>query len=160
MSSWDFAFDLEKSPPYYVLALSNWNTTLINKTTGESSAMLGLVLVCHKKDEKAVKLLCDTLLDVCPGIAENLKVLGADGENSILNQTYDAFPFASLLLFIRHIEENVQRNLTKNATNTKRNEVMTVILGNDLKKGLVDSQSIEEFETEVEQFYASLSLEK
>ena len=37
---------------------------------------------------------------------------------------------------------------------------MTAILGNDLKKGLVDSQSIEEFETEVEQFYASLSLEK
>ena len=122
--------------------------------------MLGPVLVCHKKDKKAVKLLCDTLLDVCPGLAENVKVLGADGENSILNQTCNEFPFATLLLCIRHIEENFQRKLPKNATDTKRNEVMTTIFGNDSKKGLVDSQSIEEFETEVPQFYASLSLEK
>ena len=57
--------------------------------------MLGPVLVCHKKDEKAVKLLCDTLLDVCLGLAVNLNVLGADGENSILNQTCNAFPFAT-----------------------------------------------------------------
>ena len=49
------------------------------------------------------------------------------------------------------------------ATVTKRNEVMTAKFGNNARKGLADSadsQSIEEFETEVEQFYASLPLEE
>ena len=101
--SWDFTFDLGKSPPYYVLAFSYRNITLINKTTGKSPIMLGPVLVCHKKDEKAAKLLCDKLLDVCPGLAENLRVLGADGENRILHETCNAFPFATLLLCIGHI---------------------------------------------------------
>ena len=68
--NWDFTFDLGKSSPYYVLALSYWNITFINKTTGKSNINLGPVLVCHKKDEKAIKLLCDTLLDVWPGQAE------------------------------------------------------------------------------------------
>ena len=48
--------------------------------------MLGSVLICPRKDENAVKLLCDTLLDACPGLEENIKVPGADGENSIINQ--------------------------------------------------------------------------
>ena len=67
--------------------------------------MLGPVLVCHKKDEKAVKLLCDTLLDVCPGLAENLKVLGADGESNILNQTCNAFPFCNLIIVYQAYRE-------------------------------------------------------
>ena len=37
---------------------------------------------------------------------------------------------------------------------------MTAIFGNNARKGLADSQSIEEFKTEVEQFYASLPLEE
>ena len=53
--------------------------------------MLGPVLVCHQKDENAVKLLRDTLLDAFPGLEENIKVLGADGENSIVNQACNAF---------------------------------------------------------------------
>ena len=122
--------------------------------------MLGPVLVCHKKDEKAVKLLCNTLLNVCPGLAKTLKVLGADGKISTLNQTCNAFPFATLLLSIRYIGVNVQRILPKNVTDINRNEVMTAIFGSDSKEGLMDSESIEEFETEVEQFYASLLLEK
>ena len=35
--------------------------------------MLGPVLVCQKKDKKAVKLLCDTLLDVYPGPSKKPK---------------------------------------------------------------------------------------
>ena len=70
------------------------------------------------------------------------------------------FLFATLLLCIRHIEKNALQKFAENATDTKKNEVMTTLFGNDSKKGLVDSQSIEEFETEVPQFYASLSLEK
>ena len=80
--------------------------------------MLGPVLGCYKKDRKAVKLLCNKLLDVALSLAEKLKVLGADGENTSLNQTCDAFLFATLLLCIGHMKENVQINLTKICTDT------------------------------------------
>ena len=47
---WDFTFDIGKSPPYYLLALSYQNTILFNKTTKRCLVMLGPVLICHKKD--------------------------------------------------------------------------------------------------------------
>ena len=79
---WDFTFGLGKSPPYYVLALSFQNTILLNKVTKKCPVILGPVFICHRKDENAVKLLRDTLLDVCPSLEENIKVLGSDGENT------------------------------------------------------------------------------
>ena len=56
--------------------------------------MLQAVVFCHKKDEKAVKLLCDSGFDVCSDLAENLTILCADWGNSILNQTCNAYAFA------------------------------------------------------------------
>ena len=82
--------------------------------------MLGSVLICPRKDENAVKLLCNRLLDACPGLEENIKVLGTDGENGIINQACNAFPYAMLLVCIKHIEENIKRNLPKNTTETKK----------------------------------------
>ena len=82
--------------------------------------MLGPVLISHRKDENAVKLLRDTLLDACPGLEENIKVLGADGENKKINQACNAFPYAMLLVCVKHIEENIKRNLPKNITETKK----------------------------------------
>ena len=142
--SWDFAFDLCKSP---VLALNYQNFTLMNKTTGKSPVKLGPVLLCYEKDEKAIKLLCDTLLDISPGLAENLKILGVDGENGILNQTCNAFTFATLLLCLRYTEENERNRHINNDCNIWKR----------FKKELVDSESVEEFKTEIEQFFASLS---
>ena len=59
-----------------------------------------------------LKLLCDTLLDAYPGLAENIKVLGADGEDSAINQTCTAFPNAMLLVCVKHTVENI-REFTK-----------------------------------------------
>ena len=110
---WDFTFDLGKSPPYYLLALSYQNTTIFNKTTKRCPVILVPVLICHKKDEKPVKLLCDAPLDAYPGLATGIKILGADGENSVLNQTCNAFPCAMLLFCVKHVKENIKRNLQK-----------------------------------------------
>ena len=68
---------------------------LINKTTGKSPVMFQPVVFCHEKDEKAVKLLCDSRFDVSPDLAENLRILCVDWGNSILNQTCNAFLFAT-----------------------------------------------------------------
>ena len=60
--SWDFTFDLGKNPRYYALVLTYRNTTLLSKRTKKSPVMLGPILICHKKNERSVKLLCDTLI--------------------------------------------------------------------------------------------------
>ena len=70
--------------------------------------MFGPSLICRRKDENAVKLLCDTLLDACPGLEENIKVPGADGENSVINQACNAFPYAMLLVCVKHIKETLR----------------------------------------------------
>ena len=125
--------------------------------------MLGPILICHKKNARSVKLLCDTLLDHCPGLGPHLKVLGDDGENNILNQ---AFSFAMLLLFIWHMEENIKRNFPNKIPDPKKNEIMKMIFGNNIEKGLVDCESIEEFENisieefeKLSQFYENVSLD-
>ena len=120
--------------------------------------MLGSVLICHKKDEKTVKLLCDTLLDHSPGLATGIKVLGADGENSILNQICNAFPCAMLLLCVKHVEEDIKRNLTKTMSDKKRNNIFRKIFGTHLYKGLVDCETLQEFNENVSVFYEELSM--
>lgn len=62
--------------------------------------MLGLIMICHENDNRSVKLFFDKLLDDCPGLGLNLKVLGDDGEISVLNEALIAFLFAILLLCI------------------------------------------------------------
>ena len=122
--------------------------------------MLGPVLICHKKDEKAVKLLCDTLLDASPVLATGIKVLGADGENNILNQTCNAFPCAMLLFCVNHIEENNKRNLPETISENKRNNILRKIFGTHLCKGLVDCEMLQEFDKNVSVFYEELSMDK
>ena len=151
--TWDFPFGLGKNPPYYTLILTYGNTTLLSKRAKKFPVMLGPIFIFHEKDERYVKLLYDTLLDHCSGLGPNLKVLGADGENNILYQACHAFPFAILLLCICHLEENIKRNFPNKIPDSKKNEVMKVIFGNDIEKGLVDCESLEEFEQNLSQFY-------
>ena len=125
--TWDFTSDLGKNPSYYALVLTYRNTTLLSKRTKRSPVMRGPILICHKKDERSVKPHCDTLLDHCPGLGPNLKVLGADGESSISNQACHAFPFVMLLLCIWHIEEKIKRNIPNNIPDSKKNEITKMI---------------------------------
>ena len=69
----DFTFDLGNNPLNYVLLFQN--ISLIKKTTKKSQAISGPILICHKRHENSVKLLCDTILDNCPELSLNLKVI-------------------------------------------------------------------------------------
>ena len=57
-----------------------------------------------------------------------------------------------LLLCIWHIEENIKRNFQNKIPDSKKNEVMKMIFGNDIEKGLLDCEPIEEFEQKLSQF--------
>ena len=71
-----------------------------------------------------------------------------------------------LLLFIWHMEENIKRNFPNKIPDPKKNEIMKMIFGNNIEKGLVDCESIEEFENisieefeKLSQFYENVSLD-
>ena len=87
----DFTFNLGESPPYFLLVSSYQNTSVVHKQNNLPPTMLGPVMICHKKDETSVNQLCNTMIDKCPGIRENIKVIGADGEKSIINACCNAF---------------------------------------------------------------------
>lgn len=74
-----------------------------------------------------------------------MKVLGADGEDSILSQTCHAFPFAMLLLCIRDIEKNLKQNFPKTFKKTKKNGFIKKISEAIYRKAIVGFESIEEY---------------
>ena len=59
--TWDFTFNLGKNPPYYASVSTYRNTTLLCKETKNSPVILGPKLIYHEKDDRSVKLLCDTI---------------------------------------------------------------------------------------------------
>ena len=68
---------------------------------------MSFALTCHKKDENVIQLFGDTLLDAFPGLATSIKILGADGENSILSRTCNTLSYTMLLLCVKPFEENI-----------------------------------------------------
>ena len=83
-----------------------------------------------------------------------------DGENSLLNQTCNAFPCAMLLLRVKHVEEKIKRNLPKTISENKRNSILRKIFGTHLCKGLVDCETPQEFDKNVSVFYEELSMDE
>ena len=89
---------------------------------------------------------------------KNIKVLGPDGENSITNQTCYTFPYVMPLLCVKHINENIDRNILKSLTQNKKKKILVYIFGSDAKKGSVDCETVEEYEIKLMVFYEILSL--
>ena len=140
----DFIFDLGKLSPYFALVLTYQDTLLMSKQTKKSPTMLGQILLCHKKDEDLVHVLCQSILQSCPGLKNSLKVVGADGEKSISKVVCSSFPGSILLLCHKHMEENIERHLS-DFTEAKKKMIMTQIFGNSYTYGFVDSMAMEEF---------------
>ena len=85
-------------------------------------------------------------------------MLGPDGENSITNQTCYTFPYVMPLLCVKHINENIDRNILKSLTQNKKKKILVYIFGSDAKKGSVDCETVEEYEIKLMVFYEILSL--
>ena len=69
--------------------------------------------------------------------------------------------FHALLLFcVNHIEENNKRNLPETISENKRNNILRKIFGTHLCKGLVDSETLQEFDKNVSVFYEQLSMDE
>ena len=85
------------------------------------------ILLCHKKDEDRVHVLCQSILQSCPGLKNSLKVVGGDGKKSISNVVCSSFPAFILLLCHKHMEENIERHLSGFTEVKKENDYHTII---------------------------------
>ena len=121
--------------------------------------MLGPVLICHKKDEHSVKLLCDSIISKYPGLKNHLKVLGADGENSILNQTCNEFTSALLLMCTKHVKDNIKQKLP-NIEEHEKKEMINDLFGTMNVKGVVDSIDMDEFDRRMKTFYSKWEVQR
>ena len=95
-----------------------------------------------------------------PWLSLNLKVIGTDGESSLLNQACNTSPAALLLICIRHIRENIKRNLPSSSSEKTKKSIIDEMFGTPLKKGLVDYIALCEFDSKLGEFYFGLTLEK
>lgn len=148
----DFTFELGTKPSYYVLVMTYKNTSLYVNGSKVCPTMLGPVMICHKKDERVVKMLCDAMKEVAPGLENSVKVIGMDGEKSLINMTCKSFPSSLLLICVRHKEDNCRRNMPP-MTEEKKKEIIGDIFGSNQRKGLIDCLSFEEYELKLNELY-------
>ena len=73
----DFTFDLGKDPPFFAFVGTYKNTSVYSKGTTVGPVMLGPILICHKKNETSVQLLCEELVKACEGLGHNVQVLSS-----------------------------------------------------------------------------------
>ena len=150
----DFTFELGKKPSYYVLVTTYRNTSLFVKGKEVCPTMLGPVMICHRKDERVVKFLCDAMKEKMPGIEDGLKVIGMDGGKSIVNMACWSFPRALLLLCMKHAQDNCSANMAGLSSDAKA-AILTDIFGKKGTEALVDAVTFEDFTESVKGLYVS-----
>ena len=145
----DFTFELGD---YFALVTTFKNTSLYVKNTTRCPSMLGPVLLCHRKNEKVVKILFDAMLEERRSLENSLKVIGMDGEKAISNMACLSFPRALLLLCLNHARENIRRKITIDLKMSKEeaDKVLEEIFGADTTVGLVHSLSPDDYDMRVE----------
>ena len=65
-----------------------------------------------------------------------------------------------LLLCVKHVQENIKRNLPKTMSENKRNIILRKIFGTHFCKGLEECETLEEFDKNVSVFWEELSMDE
>ena len=99
------------------------------------------------------------LIKMYPGFKNSLQVIGLDCEKSISNETCIAFTSAILLLYTKHVEDNVRRNMPNVISEKKKEEILANIFGTKVK-GLLDALDIDEFNAKLADLYTKWDCEE
>lgn len=94
-----------------------------------------------------------------PGFKNSLQVIGLDCEKGISNETCIAFTSAILLLYTKHVEDNVRRNMPNVISEKKKEEILANIFGTKVVKGLIDALDIDEFNAKLADLYTKSDCE-
>ena len=133
---------------FYVVTTSYRHLFLQNKE-GKFPIMLGPILVTHRLQRVYYRVLFDHITRDAPELASELKAFVTDGELALQQAASEAFRCALSLMSLPHMERTIKckvRNELK-LSGHFYNTVIKDLSGDEFCKGLVHSQSYEEYTT-------------
>ncbi|KAL9982941.1 hypothetical protein ACROYT_G005056 [Oculina patagonica] len=156
-----FCTDPTEFQPLYVDAtfnLGQFNVTIVsykhllleNRRDGKHPALVGPVLVHHKKTAQSYKYLCTNLTSLNP-TTKNLLAFGTDDETALIQAFEETFDCAVHLLCERHMQNTLKSKFkTISVPSPYQAQFLRDVFGGtldgDYVSGLVDCKELEEFE--------------
>ena len=136
---------------YSVTPVTYQDLLLVSKRTGEHPICIGPILISQNltKDVYADFVYC--LQKNCPGLKDELRAFGTDGEKPLQKSFSEGFPSAIKLRCMSHFRNNIKEHL-KVLDESCRSKITNQIFGYHsgdgiYNEGMVDADSPEMFDT-------------
>ena len=123
---------------------------LVSKRTCEHPICIGPILISQNLTKEVYTDFVYCIQKNCPGLKEELRAFGTDGEKPLEQSFSEGFPSAVKLRCMSHFRNNVKDHL-KALEDSSTTEITNQIFGYHLDgvyhEGLVDAESSEMFDT-------------
>ena len=130
---------------FYVTTTTYEHLALIDKATGNHPVFLGPMMVHTDEKQETFHYFASTMREVNSDI-ENILFVGSDQQRSIENGLPPQLPIAHFLVCKKHVEDNIKMKMAALGIQDKANYLIE-IFGDRTSRGLIDSESREEFES-------------
>lgn len=134
----------------YYLTLTTYRNLMLSTKKGTHPVFIGPALIHQRRLFDSYFSLPSNMLKYCPEL-QRLIVYGSDGEKNITDSFDTCFSFSKHLLCDIHMKDNIVKKMTAlnivGETGTQfLNEIFGKQIGQLKQRGLVDSNSTEEFD--------------
>ena len=130
---------------FYVTTTTYKHLSLIDKATGNHPVFPGPMMVHTDEKQETLHYFASTTREVNSDI-ENILFVGSDRQRSIENGLAPQLPIAHFLVCKKHVEDNIKMKMAALGIQEKANYLIE-IFGDRTSRGLIDSESREEFES-------------
>ena len=135
---------------YSVTPVTYQDLLLVSKRTGEHPICIGPILISQNLTKEVYTDFVYCIQKNCPGLKEELRAFGTDGEKPLEQSFSEGFPSAVKLRCMSHFRNNVKDHL-KALEDSSTTEITNQIFGYHFDgvyhEGLVDADSSEMFDT-------------
>ena len=129
---------------FYVTTTSYQHLSMIDKSTGKHPTFPGPMMIHTDEKQATFHYFPSTLRENNSNI-ENILFVGSDRQRSMENGLAPQMPIAQFLACKKHVKDNVKMKLAALGILNK-SEFLVDIFGNNTSRGLVDSESNEDFD--------------
>ena len=130
---------------FYVTTTTHEHLALIDKATGNHPVFPGPMMVHTDEKQETFPCFASTMREVNSDI-ENVLFVGSDQQRSIENGLAPQLPIAHFLVCKKHVKDNIKMKMAALGIQDKANYLIE-IFGDRTSRGLIDSESREEFES-------------
>ena len=130
---------------FYVTTTAYQHLALLDKSTGKHPTFPGPMMIHTDEKQATFHYFASTMREINPEI-ENILFVGSDRQRSMENGLAPQLPIAQFLACKKHMEDNVKIKMAALGMQNK-SEVLVGIFGDSTTRGLVDSESNEDFDS-------------